>query len=163
MKNKPEKKKDNIKVAACYAISLPEKDLMNLIRCNAAKTIKDFCKTMKSIKKSGKVSQGIIEELNDFADTLMSISGVVDMVQQGWADMLKEYAEQTKLPSSDLKACTGKTKKAGKNYILSKGEMDDIERMREMGMTIKQIGKAIHRREKVVSDFVKSVDAKRKK
>lgn len=163
MKKKPNKKKDSIKVAMRYAVSVPEKDLMNLIKCNAAKTIKDFCRTVKSIKKSGKVPQGIFDELNAFADTLVSISGVIDVVQQCWGSALKEYAEQTKFQSDDLQALTDRKPQAGNKPILSKDEIAEIKRLRGNGMTIKYIGKAIHRREKVVSDFVKSFETKRKK
>lgn len=163
MAKNADNKNGNFKAAVRYYVSVPEKDLMNLIKCNAAKTIKDLCKTVKSIKKSGEVPQGIFDELNAFADTLISISGVVDQVQQCWADTLREYAEKSEIHLGDLKGTTGKPKKVGKKAILSNEEIEEIKRMRGLGMTIKYIGKAIHRREKVVSDFVRSFEAKRKK
>lgn len=157
------KKKGNVKTSVMCAVSVTEKDLMNLVMSDAASSIKDFCKTVRSIKKSGVVPQGFFDELNSFADTLTSISGVVDMVQQCWSDVLKGYAEDSEIHISDSKGGTGKPKKEVKKSILSKDEIEEIKRLRGLGMTIKYIGKAIHRREKVVSDCVKSFESKRKK
>lgn len=157
------KKKGNVKTSVMCAVSVTEKDLMNLVMSDAASSIKDFCKTVKSIKKSGVVPQGFFDELNSFADTLTSISGFVDMVQQCWSDVLKGYAEDSEIHISDSKGGTGKQKKEVEKAIFSNDEKEEIKRMRGMGMTIKYIGKAIHRREKFVSDFVKSFEAKRKK
>lgn len=157
------KKKGNVKTSVMCAVSVTEKDLMNLVMSDAASSIKDFCKTVRSIKKSGVVPQGFFDELNSFADTLTSISGVVDMVQQSWSEVLKGYAEDSEIHVSDSKGRTGKPKKEVKNSILSKDEIEEVKRLRGLGLSIKNIGKAIHRREKVVADFVKSFEAKRKK
>ena len=157
------KKKGNVKTSVMCAVSVTEKDLMNLVMSDAASSIKDFCKTVRSIKKSGVVPQGFFDELNSFADTLTSISGVVDMVQQSWSDVLKGYAEDSEIHISDSKGGTVKPKKDVKKSIFSKDEIEEIKRLRGLGLSIKNIGKAIHRREKVVADFVGSFEAKRKK
>ena len=85
------------------------------------------------------------------------------MVQQRWSDVLKGYAEDSEIHISDSKGRTGKPKKEVEKAIFSNDEIEEIKRLRGLGLSIKNIGKAIHRREKVVADFVKSFESKRKK
>ena len=155
------KKKDDIKLAVRYAVSVPEKDLMTLIKGNGAAALKLFCSTVKAINKSGKIPQGFFDDLNKFNEVLKSIANIVYDVQVTWEDALKKYAEEGKSPSDDLNKWNP-PKVTTKKPSLSVEEKAKVERLRRKGFTIKDIGRELHRAEKVVSDYVHLLEKKTK-
>ena len=156
------KKKDDIKFAVRYAVSVPEKDLMTLIKGNGAMALKLFCSTIKDINKSGKIPQGFFDDLNKFNEVLQSIANIVYDVQVTWEDALKKYAEEGKSPSDELNKWNP-PQVTTKRPSLSVEEKAKVERLRRKGFTIKDIGKELHRAEKVVSDYVHLLEKKNKK
>ena len=97
------KKKGNIKVAVRYAVSVPENDLMTIIKCNGAMAFRMFCSTVKDINKSGKIPQGFFDDLNKFMSVLESIASIVSEVHSTWGAALKPYVDEKRLPSDELK------------------------------------------------------------
>lgn len=156
-----DKKKDDIKLAVRYAVSVPEKDLMTLIKGNGATALKLFCSTIKAINKSGKIPQGFFDDIGKFTDILESMANIAWDVQMEWEDALKKYAEEGKSPSDDLDKWN-LPKVTTKKPSLSLEEKAKVERLRRKGFTIKDIGKELHRAEKVVSDYVHLLEKKTK-
>ena len=74
---------------------------------------------------------------------------------------MKPYADENRLPSDELKELEP-IKKPKKN-ALSFAEKVVVGRLRRKGFTIKDIGKEIHRAEKVVADYVHLIDKRAKK
>ena len=77
MATQKNKKKDNINVAVRYAVSVPEKDLMTIIKGNGAMALRLLCATVKDINKSGKIPQGFFDDLNKFMSVLEIIANIV--------------------------------------------------------------------------------------
>ena len=157
-----DKNKGKIKLAVRYAVSVPEKDLMNIVKCDAASKLLSLCSTVKGIKKSGRVPQGFFDDLNRLTDALTSIAAIVSEVQGTWGEDLKKYVDEGRLPSDDLNKYSP-PQKTEKNPGLSKEEKAKVERLRKKGFPIKDIGKLIHRAEKVVSEYAHLLDKKKKK
>ena len=157
-----DKKKDDIKLAVRYAVSVPEKDLMTLIKDNGAMALRMFCSTVKSIKKSGRIPQGFFDDIGKFTDILESMANIAWDVQMEWGEALKKYADEGKSPSEDLNKWNP-PKVTTKKPSLSVEEKAKVERLRRKGFTIKDIGKELHRAEKVVSDYVHLLEKKAKK
>ena len=155
------KKKGNIKVAVRYAVSVPENDLMTIIKGNGAMALRLFCSTVKDINKSGKIPQGFFDDINKFMSVLESIANIVSEVHSTWGAALKPYADENRLPSDELKK-VDLTKKPTKT-ALSFAEKVVVRRLRRKGFTIKDIGKEIHRAEKVVADYVRLIEKRTKK
>ena len=154
-------KKDNVKVSVRYAVSVPEKDLMNLVKGNASTVLRELCSTVKSIKKNGQVPQGLFDNINKLTDVIMSIANVVSEVQETWADALKKYVEEDRLPSDELLKL--EQPRTVKRSCLTNDEKCAVERLRRKGFTIKDIGKTIHRAEKVVASYVHLLEKKASK
>lgn len=161
MATRKNKKKDNINVAVRYAVSVPEKDLMTIIKGNGAMALRLLCATVKDINKSGKIPQGFFDDLNKFAEVLESIANIVSDVHGTWGEALKPYADENRLPSDELKKLD--PIKKPKKTALSFAEKVVVGRLRRKGFTIKDIGKEIHRAEKVVADYVHLIDKRAKK
>lgn len=163
MKNKKTKNKnrDKMKVSVCYDVSVPEKDLKTLIESNAAEELKDFCSIVSGIKKHGELPDCFINEINEFADVLMSAADIIEVVQEVWKDALQNQAKKNSPPNKTKKE--EKKMKAVKAPILTNKEKAEIERLRKAGFPIKEIGKSIHRAEKVVSTYVHKIESKKKK
>lgn len=150
---KPTKKakcnKDN--VAIRYGVAIPEKDLMQLLEFNCAEELRKLGVTFAS---------DVPPECPSVKASLLLAAKILKDIQDAWAAALKEYADATKLPKGFVpKGCkpTKPVKTASKKPILSNEEKGKIRALRKSGLSIKAIGKEIHRAEKVVRDFCKTL------
>lgn len=146
------KKNNKFKVAIRYGVAVPEQALMDLIRLDCAKRISEFGKGIEMVSPKDFVAKQI-------KDVFAVTASVLGIIQDTWKEALKEHADKTKLPTNcpsghkPVKPLTAKKS-------LSEIEKRKIRALRKQGLTIKAIGKEIHRAEKVVADFVRTLPKK---
>ena len=153
---KTKSKKSDYKIAIRYGVTIPEKDLMKLIELNCAKAIRDAGKSLFAHMKSMKWDNGKILDFSspDMRKVCSVAANVLEMIQDSWKEALREYADATKLPKDFIPSGFKPTKYKPAKAKLSNEEIGKIKALRKSGLSIKAIGKEIHRAEKVVRDFV---------
>lgn len=160
-------KADKIRLNIRYGVSIPETDLMQLIsNGGCAKKLRTMRKEIKEWVDDLSAAEYWtydVTKANGYAQVLATVANVLDIIEGAWTEALKEYAEDTKLPEhvkfpKQDKPSKGKAKLG----TLSKEEQAKVKELRKQGFSIKAIGKTIHRAEKVVAEFVKTVDRKKK-
>ena len=152
MKKKTSKKPTNkVNVQVRYGISVPEPDMFNLIKNDAAGILSDFFeKYLKWIPNDiYRISKSLITVLRD--------------AQAEWSSALAPYIQSGKSPAKEnwvrkqmTKQLDG-TKVKGAKPKLSDAEVKKVVSLRAKGLSIKAIGKTIHRAEKVVADIVRTL------
>lgn len=153
------KKKSSNKVKTYHGIAIAEKSLMELLRLNCAKQIEQLGKEFFGEIKSIVVKDGKTFDFStpDMRKVCQVVSYVLRAIQDSWSVALKEFAEATKLPRNFVPTGYQAAKSSKKQKpMLSKDEMGKIRALRKSGLSIKAIGKEIHRAEKVVRDFIKT-------
>ena len=160
MKKKTSKKPtNNVNVQVRYGISVPEPDMFNLIKNDAAGILSDFFeKYLKWIP-------------NDIYRISASLITVLRDAQAQWSAALAPYIKSGKSPAKEdwvrkqmvkqhdgtkVKGAKAKKDKAAKPK-LSNAEVKKVVSLRAKGLSIKAIGKTIHRAEKVVADIVRTL------
>lgn len=141
-------KKDDIKVALRYGISIPEKDLMKLLEFNCAKELKQLGIAFAS---------DVPPECPSVKSSLLLAAKILGNIQDAWEEALKEFADATKLPKGVVPKGYKEAEPTKTKAILSNDEKGKIRALRKTGLSIKAIGKEIHRAEKVVRDFCKTL------
>ncbi|MBO6031863.1 MAG: helix-turn-helix domain-containing protein [Prevotella sp.] len=161
MKKKANKKKaDKVKVIVEYGISVPEKALFDIIKFDAAGILEKF------FSKKG---TAFSPEIKEIADTVVEI---VKGAQELWGCELLPYIEKGTSPADEdwVVKHTATPAKLGKKVVkplkkipkktgayLSEAETKRIRSLRAKGMSIKAIGKAIHRSDKTVSAYLRTL------
>lgn len=150
------------KVAIRYGVAIPEKDLMAILKFDCAKQIERMGKELFSEMKSLKWDNGKVLDFScpDMRAVCRTAATVLGIIQDAWTAALKEYADATKLPKGFVPKGykpAKPEKTASKKPILSNEEKGKIRALRKSGLSIKAIGKEIHRAEKVVRDFCKTL------
>ena len=131
------------------------------LRCSSEleKFRNDFQKTLDLVKNDKKVSKDdvkLFENLFNVFDATTAVMKIVEaMPIEVKKPACKKPCKSEAKPAAKKKPCCG---------FLSEEEKRKIKALRKSGMSIKAIGKGIKRGEKVVSDFVHSLEkaAKRK-
>lgn len=173
--------KADIKVAIRYGVDIPERELRDLIRLDCAKKIltceKAFGELNGIFQKNGaKLPLSVIDNMIDLHEALAVSSEVLAIVQEAWRYALEDYVDKEKTarqpkgkeckkcqPSKEVKKSASPAKKNKKSLPksgLSPAEQNMVRSLRLNGLSIKAIGKEIHRNEKVVADFVRRLPKK---
>ena len=149
------KKTDETMLAIRYGITIPEKELNDLIKMMCAEKLielgKSFNEVIEEMRKTENGSVDAIDFLSEFEDVLDVVTSVVSLIEKQWGAIIDQKEKGKK---------TMKTKKAKKpvespaKFDLKSAEQAKIRALRKTGMPIKAIGKEIHRAEKVVSRYV---------
>ena len=163
---KPSKPKtpnvDDIRFEVRYGVSIPETNLMELIRDGGcAGKLREMKKEIGEWIDELTVDETLVSDIGkakNYEKVLTTVADVLDIIEGAWKSALCEYAESTGFSKKPEKAA--KAKSTG--GVLTKAEQAKVKALRKQGFSIKAIGKTIHRAEKAVADFVKSIDKKRK-
>ena len=147
------------KVAIRYGVAIPEKDLMAILKFDCAKQIERMGKELFSEMKSMKWDNGKVLDFSspDMRAVCRTADTVLGIIQDAWTTALKEYADSTKLPKGFVPDGYKSANPAKAKPLLSNDEKGKIRSLRKSGLSIKEIGKEIHRAEKVVRDFCKKL------
>ena len=128
-------------------------------------------------KKVNQPAEGIIElsfssnlKSADVKEALTVTTAVLEDLIKNFDEFYCDY-DTSKKPTKKLQCKKPvkkpikpvPTKKEAPKGTLMKGEKEKIKILRQNGMPIKAIGKAIHRGEKVVSAYVHSLEKNKKK
>lgn len=148
-------KKDEVKIAIRYGVAIPERALMDLLRLDCAGALVKFSKEFAEWSP-----KEILERMKGLGEVFNVTSAVLDLIQSSWKDALQEYAESTKLPKNVCPKGCKPAKSANVKKGLSEQEQHKIRALRKQGLSIKAIGKELHRAEKVVADFVRTLPQK---
>ena len=146
-KKKPTKKtpakkgKDDVIIAVRYGVTVPERDLIDLLRLDCSKKIKEFCSKVEA------------EMPKAMKEVFSVASGILGIIQDAWKDAIKFNSGEKN------ESARAKTDKQPKSGTLSEKEKVAIRILRMQGRTIKAISKEIHRSDKVVAPFVKTLPA----
>jgi len=167
MKKTDKKKSNAVKVQVRYGISIAEPDLFKLIKEDAAKAITEFRKNFPVV----------IEPRMD--DILTAIIRIAQEAQDVWGATLSYYISTGTSPAAEINEGKWDGKHTVSNSkhlndkvvfpekgtvskpLVSNSELKTILNLRSKGMSIKAIGKAIHRAEKVVADIVRTLPKKK--
>ena len=152
---KKSSKKDKVKIAIRYGVAIPERALMDLLRLDCAGALVKFSKEFAEWSP-----KEILERMKGLGEVFNVTSAVLDLIQSSWQDALQEYAENTKLPKNFYPAGCKPAKTAKGKKGLTEQEQRKVRALRKQGLSIKAIGKELHRAEKVVADFVRTLPKK---
>lgn len=135
MQKKASKKVNTPKPEIYYVVTIPRADVLNLLHMDCERAIKQFSKL-----------PGMTEFSAVFERVLVRI-------RNAWEQLLTSK----KKPDASKKNPTNVKKVAKKRVsaTLSKEEKGMIRALRKQGLSIKSIGKEIHRGEKLVRTFIK--------
>lgn len=148
-------KNNKFKVAIRYGVTVPERALMDLLRLDCAGKIFEFRQGLDKLKPTA-----VFSKMKSLKEVFAIASGVLGIIQDAWKDALKEYADKTKLPVGTCPPGCKPGKPTKTKASLTEIEKRKIRALRKQGLTIKAIGKEIHRAEKVVADFVRTLTKK---
>lgn len=166
--NKPQN--DDIILDCRIAVDFPENELVKIVTTRSLDTLTGFLKCLdhsisQASKETKKKYAGEIAVAESLSSALAMAVKTFEQIENQFGEELRHYAEEAKLPpkKKETKATdTKKPKKAPLGNHLSKQEKDTIKKLRKDGASIKAIGKAIHRAEKTVADFVKTLPTAKK-
>ena len=165
-KKKKQTKNNNVKVAVRYGVAVPEKPLSELIRLNCAKELFSLSKDLEHLFPFAPS-----EEIKNLKEVFSVTSGVIGIIQDAWQKALKEFSDGKKppkgcypgkcKPSKPSKQTKPTKAKPTKKATLTETEQRKIRSLRKQGLSVKAIGKELHRAEKVVADFVRALPKKK--
>lgn len=148
-------KKDKVKIAIRYGVAIPERDLMNMLRLDCAAEMLKLSKEYE-----GWSSEQIFAKMRELGDVFAVTTAVLGLIQDSWKDALQKYAKDVQLPRGFCPKESKPVKSAKGKKGLSEQEQHKIRALRKQGLSIKAIGKEIHRAEKLVADFVRTLPKK---
>lgn len=157
--------KKNIGIAVKYCVELPDKVLKEVISLGCAKRLDEFGKafseSMNKLKKAGSISKDVFYQFSDTIKALAATTVVLDIIEDTWMENVKGECDDKckKLKCKKEKKPAVKAEKKQKTGgILSKAEKIAIKQLRNKGLSIKAIGKAIKRGEKVVANYIHELE-----
>lgn len=162
MSAKKKAKKNKIKLAIHCGVAVPEKAVMDLLRLDCAGKLYEFGRQFESLPPAE-----VFEQMKSLEEVLAVTAGVLAIVQNQWKDAFKKPEKKADCkgckPPKKAKPAKGKkpTKKIKAKNPLTEVEQRKIRALRKRGLPIKAIGKEIHRAEKLVADFVRTLPKKK--
>lgn len=158
------KKSVAVKPVVRFSVDIPDKDLENLIKLNAAKAFSDTARELKEFCSVFPLPRIVGDSLEALAANCESVGFVLNVLQQGFS---KNAKKPTMPKKGEQPVKIGKpiaSVKPTATYVkLSRLEKSRIKEFRSNGLSIKEIAKELHRSDRPVAAYVKTIEKKGKK
>lgn len=139
------------KIEIKYMVAIPEPTMLSLIQQDCAHKIATLIEGEEE-----KLDNSLMgDRVKAIQTALGVVEDVISIAQETWKDIRKSLA---KSPKSENLPTKQKPTRGCKAASLSDSEKGKIRALRKRGMSIKAIGKEIHRAEKAVANFIHSLE-----